>query len=196
VRDAWTNTSRTVRPWYRGTSTPEPADTDTLMHIRPRADTRLRNKGAGIPVSRARRPERGTTAKKKLLFGPLLTGAIVLGLAAPAFAHDCVNLSKNPASAKAVICADTGAVTYANTGVQNRIDKFGIDPVTGEPNFVYAGPIGIDLNCDGIADVMSYQPGQGTGGVVPAAEGSNGKNVANCKGISNFETASAAGCLG
>lgn len=133
--------------------------------------------------------------KKKLVFAPLLAGAVVLGAAAPAFAHDCVNLSKNPSSAKAVICADTGAVTYAKQGVQQRIDKFGLDPVTGEPNFPYAGPVGIDFNCDGIADLMSYQPGQGTGGVVPAAEGSSGKNVNNCKGISNFETAAAAGCI-
>ena len=134
--------------------------------------------------------------KKKLVFAPLFAGVVVLGAAAPAFAHDCVNLSKNPASAKATICADTGAVTAAKQGVQNQIDKYGLDPVTMEPNFNYAGPVGLDFNCDGIADAMTYDPGQGTGGVIPAAEKSSGNNVQNCKGISNFETASAAGCLG
>lgn len=133
--------------------------------------------------------------RHKLVFAPLLAGAVVLGAATPAFAHDCVNLSKNPSSAKAVICAETGAVTSAKTGVQNRIDKFGLDPTTGEPNFPYAGPVGIDFNCDGIAEIMSYEPGRGTGGVIPAAERSNGKNVNNCKGISNFETAGATGCI-
>jgi len=133
--------------------------------------------------------------KKKLVFAPLFAGVVVLGAAAPAFAHDCVNLSKNPASAKVVICGDTGAVTSASNGVQQRIDKFGLDPATNEPNVPFAGPVGIDFNCDGIPEAISYSPGQGTGGVIPAAEKSSGNNVQNCKGISNFETASAAGCL-
>ena len=132
---------------------------------------------------------------RKILFGAGIAAFAVAFSAGPAFAHDCVNLSKNPASAKATICASTGAVTAANNGVQNRIDRVGLDPVTNEPLFPYAGPVGLDFDCDGTADAMTYDPGQGTGGVIPGAENSSGKNVQNCKGISNFETASAAGCL-
>jgi hypothetical protein len=123
----------------------------------------------------------------------MFTAALVLGVAAPAFAHDCVNLSKNPSSAGVVIgpgCNPDGSdqITILSNGVQQRVNNFGF-------TFTYTGPVGIDLNCDGTADVMSYSPGQGTGGVVPGAVNGQGQNRANCKGVTDFEDAIADGCL-
>ena len=127
----------------------------------------------------------------KVIGGSLIAVGSVLGAAAPAFAHDCVNLSKNPASPTVVIGADGPCeddVTNAKQGIVQRVEKFGFDQ-NGDPNFHFAGPVGLDFDCNGTADVLSYQPGQGTGGVVPGAENGKGKNAANCKGLTNFETA-------
>ena len=102
-------------------------------------------------------------------------------------------LSKNPSSAGVVIgpgCNPDGSdqITILSNGVQQRVNNFGF-------TFTYTGPVGIDLNCDGTADVMSYSPGQGTGGVVPGAVNGQGQNRANCKGVTDFEDAIADGCL-
>jgi hypothetical protein len=136
---------------------------------------------------------------KKVILGSLFAVALVLGVAAPAFAHDCVNLSKNTASPTVVIgaggtaCADQP--TSAKQGIVQRINNFGFDQ-DGNPNFQFHGPTGLDTNCDGVADFVSYSPGQGTGGVVPGAENGKGVNAsANCKGLTNYETAVADGCL-
>ncbi len=129
--------------------------------------------------------------------GALVVGALALG-ASPAFAHDCVNLSKNGSSPTVIIgtgCGAGGSDTLTvKQGVQSRIDKFGLD-ANGEPNFNFHGPLGLDFNCDGTADVVTYEPGQGTDGVIPAAEKTGGQNRANCKGLMNFESAAVNGCL-
>jgi hypothetical protein len=125
-----------------------------------------------------------------------VAGAAVLMHAGPAFAHDCVNLSKNPASPTVTFGAGDGCgdALSAKNGVQNRIDKFGFD-AEGNPNFQFHGPIGLDFNCDGAADAVTYEPG-GDKGVIPAAHGANGSNRVNCKGLMAFEDAVANGCIG
>ena len=130
---------------------------------------------------------------KKILFGSMFAAALVLGAAAPAFAHDCVNLSKNPGSANVIIgpgCNPDGSdqITILSNGVQQRVNNFGF-------TFTYTGPVGIDINCDGIIDFMSYSPGQGTGGVVQGAVHGQGQNRVDCKGVTDFEDAVADGCI-
>lgn len=136
---------------------------------------------------------------RKYLFGALLAVALIVGGAAPAFAHDCVNLSKNTSSPTVsfgvgTTCQDQLIPDSIKTGLAQRIDKFGFDQ-NGDPNFPFHGPTGIDSNCDGVVDATSYSPGNGTGGVIPAAEVANGRNGTLCKGISNFETAVENGCI-
>jgi hypothetical protein len=121
------------------------------------------------------------------------TVALVLGVAAPAFAHDCVNLSKNLSSIPVVVgpeCNPDGSdqITILSNGLVQRVNNFGF-------TFTYTGPVGIDINCDGTADLASYSPGQGTGGVVQGAEHGEGQNRAICKGVTDVEDAFADGCL-
>ncbi|MFN8025828.1 MAG: hypothetical protein U0W40_05550 [Acidimicrobiia bacterium] len=128
---------------------------------------------------------------KKLTFTALAAVGLVVGMAGPALAHDCVNLSINPNAVQVVIgvgeeCADT--VTLVKNGIVQHLTHAQVQS--------FHGPLGIDLDCDGKADVVSYEPGQGTDGVVPGAENPNAKNVAQCKGVTNFETAGDAGCFG
>jgi hypothetical protein len=126
-----------------------------------------------------------------------LVAAISVLTAAPALAHDCVNTSKNPSSPTVVLGVGPGCENTLSVkqGVQQRIDKFGLDE-NGEPNFQFHGPLGLDFDCDGVADVISYEPGGGTGGVIPAAEKDGGRNRENCRGMTNFDTAFANGCVG
>ncbi len=133
--------------------------------------------------------------KRKLLTLPAFAAAGVLAMSATAFAHDCVNLSKNPDSVAFVIgfgCGPLGtdAFTVTKAGLQNQVDRVGFD------NVKFTGPIGIDIDCDGAPDTTSYEPGRGTDGVIPGAELKNGKNAATCKGLTNVETAFANGCFG
>jgi hypothetical protein len=79
-------------------------------------------------------------------------------------------------------------------GIEQRIERFGFDEF-GEPNFQLHGPIGIDLDCDGVADVVTYQPGQGTDGVVPAAHRSDGANRERCRGMVDVAAAIEHGCV-
>jgi hypothetical protein len=128
-----------------------------------------------------------------MLFGSIFTAALVLGVAAPAFAHDCVNLSKNLSSVSVVVGPDCNGpgqdqITILSNGLAQRVNNFGF-------TFTYTGPVGIDVNCDGTADFASYSPGQGTDGVVPGAEHGQGENRAICKGVTDVEDAFADGCL-
>lgn len=106
--------------------------------------------------------------------------------------------SKNTASPTVVIgagpaCDET--VMSAKNGIVQRVEKFGFD-ADGNPNFPFAGPIGLDFNCDGTADVVTWNPGRGTGGVIPGAENGKGQNRANCTGVMDFEAALQNGCFG
>ena len=126
----------------------------------------------------------------KKLFLPILGAlGLVVGLAGPAFAHDCVNLSMNPKAVQVVInvCSPDDPIFIGNGVVQH---------LTHAQVANFHGPVGIDVNCDNIADVISYEPGQGTGGVIPGAENPNKQNIAQCKGMTNFDAAADAGCLG
>ncbi len=133
--------------------------------------------------------------RRKLFALPAFAAAGVLALSATAWAHDCVNLSKKPSSVAFVIgfgCEADGSDTFTvtKTGLRNRVDRVGFD------NVKFTGPVGIDIDCDGAPDVTSYEPGGGTGGVIPGAELKNGTNATNCRGLTNVETAFVNGCFG
>jgi hypothetical protein len=136
---------------------------------------------------------------KKLAFASLFTVGLVLSVAAPAFAHDCVNLSRNINSVGVVVgpgCNPDGtdSITVISNGVAQRVDKFGLNP-DGTPNFNFHGPLGLDFNCDGTPDLATYEPGGGTGGVVQGAVHGQGQNRVNCKGVTDIEDAFADGCI-
>ena len=130
---------------------------------------------------------------RKLFIGAGIAAFAVALSAGPAFAHDCVNLSKNTSSVGVIVGTEDSPcpneVIITSNGLQQRLDKFGFDGVN------FTGPMGIDVNCDGIVDVTSYSPGGGTQGVIPAAEKGQGQNRALCKGLTNVETAIADDCV-
>jgi hypothetical protein len=132
----------------------------------------------------------------RLLRVVAFVGAASILWAAPAAAFDCVNSSKNPSSPTVIVGAGTGCEDelIVKTGIEQRIDNFGLDE-NGEPNFQFHGPIGLDFDCDGAADIITYEPGGGTNGVIPAAEKADGQNRQNCTGLTNFETAFDNGCV-
>jgi hypothetical protein len=103
----------------------------------------------------------------------------VIGLTAgPAFAHECVNASKKDQTAGAqLILDDTGAITSATNGVENRVEQGLIDPDTGEG---FHGIIGFDVG--GGTIVSTYIVG-------PEAEIPDQAQVNGpaCKGITNIE---------
>jgi hypothetical protein len=136
--------------------------------------------------------------KSKVLRFGLLVGAATVLAATPAYAHDCVNSSKNPTSPTVIVgveCAPDGSdVLTVKQGVQQRVEKFGLDE-NGDPLFNFHGPIGLDFNCDGTADIITYEPGGGTDGVIPAAHNADGQNRENCTGMTDFDDAFENGCV-
>ena len=127
----------------------------------------------------------------------VLASALVM-MPATAFAHFCVNESANnssPTVTFGVECAPDGSdVLDVKEGIQQRIDKFGLNE-DDEPLFQFHGPIGLDFDCDGVADVITYEPGSGADFVIPAAIKADGENRPMCKGMTNFEQAFQNGCI-
>lgn len=106
---------------------------------------------------------------RRLVFGSVVV-VVVVGLASPAFAHDCFNASK-PVTKGNSITIDTtteeGTPIDPNPGLFHR-------------NFAGLGNVGLDFDGDGIADASVMSPPHGT---LP------GPARLNCdgRGIDSFE---------
>lgn len=97
-----------------------------------------------------------------------------------AFAHQCINISKNPsAGVQLVFDETTGEVAWISKGLQQRIEQGLVDFETGEG---FSGLIGFDVDGDGKADAATYILGP-TGEIPQQAQW----NGAECKGMVNFE---------
>ena len=114
-----------------------------------------------------------------------LTGTVVgmtLVLSAPAFAHECFNVSKNehnPGAGAQVVLGPDDEIVSATNGVVNRIEHGLIDPETGEG---FHGIIAFDEDGDGVADASTYIVGPND--EIPEQAQERG---AECAGIVNIE---------
>lgn len=91
-------------------------------------------------------------ARKAAVFGATVVAVVGLS-SSSAWAHQCTNASKPPgAGAQVVLDGDTEEIVYATKGVINRFEKGLIGP-DGEG---YHGLIGVDLDGDRDADLMTY----------------------------------------
>lgn len=92
------------------------------------------------------------TGRKIAVFGTTVVVAVMLG-SGIAGAHQCTNASKPPgAGAQVVIDGNTDEVVYATKGLLNRFERGLIGP-DGEG---YHGLVGVDLDGDAKADMMTY----------------------------------------
>jgi len=106
--------------------------------------------------------------------------ALLVG-AGPAFAHECVNASKQnqAAGVQIVIDANTGEAVWVSNGLAHRIDQGLIDPDTGAG---FSGLVGFDLDGDAVADVSTFIVGPEM--EIPEQAQFNGPA---CHGITNIE---------
>jgi hypothetical protein len=83
-----------------------------------------------------------------------------VAFAGTAFADHCTNIQRDThdpsKGVQVVINANDGSIESANAGVVNRVNQGLIDPATGEG---FRGNLGLDLDGDGTADVMTYMVG-------------------------------------
>ena len=110
-----------------------------------------------------------------------VAAAIALGVTAgPAAADHCVNANTNNQGLQVVIDAATGEPSYLAPGVRRRVERGLIDVATGDG---FAGPLGIDFDGDGTADVVSLQVTPWNAIPEPALV-----NGATCHGIVDIAT--------
>ena len=92
-------------------------------------------------------------ALRRVVASAAVVAAGVIGAAAPAFAHECTNLSKdahNPSAGVQFVFGEGDDPVYAKTGALKRIEK----GILTEDNF--HGLIGLDFDGDGQADATTY----------------------------------------
>jgi hypothetical protein len=110
-----------------------------------------------------------------------VAGATVL-LAAPAFAHECTNASKNannPAAGAQLVFGANDEVLFISTGLANRVERGLVDFDTGEG---FHGLIAFDIDGDGVADASTWI-GVGPDGEVPLEAQFRGPA---CRGLTNI----------
>jgi hypothetical protein len=117
---------------------------------------------------------------RRLVLGSVVATTVLLATEASAWAHECVNASKNEsAGVQIVIDANTGSIVWLSTGLQQRIEQGVVDPDTGDG---FSGLLGFDLNGDGTADVSTFIVGPNV--EIPEQAQFNGPA---CHGITNVE---------
>jgi hypothetical protein len=114
----------------------------------------------------------------------ILVGAIALVLsiliAAPVFAHECINASKkNQAAGAQIVFGPNDEVLYITEGLQSRIEQGVVDFETGEG---FHGLIAFDFDGDGVADASTWI-GVGPEGEIPLEAQFRGPA---CRGLTNI----------
>ena len=105
------------------------------------------------------------------------TTAVVVSGSGAALAHQCVNPDKQPGAGAQVIFNDvTGAMTFANPGIEKRL----MSGATTEDTF--RGLIGFDFDGDGVVDGTTWIVGKN--GEIPRQAQLAG---AECHGVIDFE---------
>ena len=118
---------------------------------------------------------------RRMIISAVSAGVLSLVLAASALAMDCTNASKNPAAGvQAVIDVNTGAPVWISNGLQQRLDRGVVDPLTGAG---LHGLIGIDLDGDGDADVSTWVGVGPDGDEIPDTAQEHGPA---CRGLTNL----------
>ncbi len=117
---------------------------------------------------------------RRLVLGSFAATTALLAAAGPAWAHECVNASKNQsAGVQIVIDVNTGSIVWLSIGLQQRIEQGLVNPETGDG---FSGLMGFDLNGDGTADVSTFIAGPNM--KLPEQAQFNGPA---CHGITNVE---------
>jgi hypothetical protein len=114
----------------------------------------------------------------------ILVGAIALVLsiliAAPVFAHECINASKkNQAAGAQIVFGPDDQVLFITEGLQSRIEQGVVDFETGEG---FHGLIAFDVDGDGVADASTWI-GVGPEGEIPLEAQFRGPA---CRGLTNI----------
>jgi hypothetical protein len=111
---------------------------------------------------------------KRAVVGLGVVVAATIAMGGTSWADHCTNIQRDmhdPSKGVQVIINDTdGSIEWANAGVLNRVANGLIDPDSGEG---FHGLVGIDLDGNGTADVMTYIVGP-EGDALPDAAISNG----------------------
>jgi hypothetical protein len=104
-----------------------------------------------------------------------------LAIVSSAFAHECINASKDDqgAGAQALIDATTGEVIWMTEGLANRLELGVVDPATGEG---LHGLIAFDTDGDGDADFSTWIE-VGPDGEIPLVAQLSGPA---CRGLTNL----------
>jgi hypothetical protein len=96
-----------------------------------------------------------------------------------AFAHECINASRNGTAGAQLVLGENDEVLYISTGLQQRIDQGLVDPETGEG---FHGLVGFDIDGDGVGDLATWIVGPEDELPDPAQW-----NGPTCKGVTNIE---------
>ena len=115
---------------------------------------------------------------KKIMFGAFASAGALVLMAAPAFAHECTNASKdqhNPAAGAQLIfgCGD-GEILGGKPHALQLLESGGFP----------SGWIAFDVDCDGIADAGTYIVGPN--GEVPVTAQVNGSTERGVMGICEY----------
>lgn len=123
------------------------------------------------------------THRRRLAIVGALTAVMMLGSAGTAFAHICINASKNgnnPSAGAQIIFGDDDEILHITNGLAKRIEKGLVDPETGEG---FHGIIAFDVDGDGEADLHTFIVGPDD--AIPAVARDSGPP---CRGITDIPT--------
>ena len=99
--------------------------------------------------------------------------------ASTAYAHECVNASRNGVAGAQLVLGMNDTPIYVSTGLQKRADKGLVNLETGEG---FHGLIGFDVDGDGVGDLATWIVGPN--GEIPTKAQWNGPA---CKGVTNID---------
>jgi hypothetical protein len=123
--------------------------------------------------------EEGQTMRRSIVVAVAVLVSSLL-LAGPAFAFECMNVSKKDQAAGAqIVFGPNDEIIFITKGLQGRLEHGLIDPETGEG---FRGLIAFDFDGDGVADASTWI-GVGPEGEIPLEAQFRGPA---CRGMSNI----------
>ena len=118
---------------------------------------------------------------KRALVGATGAVGVLVLMAGPALAHECVNASKKYADSGAqLVFGANDEVLFISRGLQNRVDQGLVDFETGEG---FHGLIAFDVDGDGVADASTWIVGPED--EIPLVAQFAGPD---CRGVTNIGT--------